>query len=205
MKKIIRFNFIKSYFYNLFIVKSLSLKFFLGFRTIVKIHKTAKVNIKKKFTLGIFYTLKQKNIINLGKNSELFADDVNIGNGSRISLANNAILCLGKDVYFNENCRVMVSEKISIGNNVIIGWDTTILDSDRHQLIVKSEKQKKTKPIFISDDVWIGFGVSIMKGVTIGKGAVVAANSVVTKDIPENCLVAGNPAKVIKENVKWER
>lgn len=205
MSKIKRINIIKTIFYNWFRISSLKPKLFLGYRTIIKVHKTAEINIINKLTLGIYYTLKQKNILNIGKNSKLIAGDVNIGNGSRISIGDNAILKIGKDVYFNENCRVMSSESITIGNNVIVGWDTTILDSDRHRVIINGKKQVMNKPVIICDDVWIGFGVSIMKGVTIGRGAIIAANSVVTKSVPEKSLVAGNPARVIKENIAWER
>ena len=59
------------------------------------------------------------------------------------------------------------------------------------------------KPVVIGDRVWIGQGAVILKGVTIGNGAIIAAGSVVTKDVPPNTMVAGNPAVVKKENVKW--
>ncbi len=58
----------------------------------------------------------------------------------------------------------------------------------------------KSAPVVIEDHVWIGFNVAILKGVTIGKGAIIGAGSVVTKDIPDNCVVYGNPAK-IKRNI----
>lgn len=56
-------------------------------------------------------------------------------------------------------------------------------------------------PITIGDDCWIGQYVRICKGVSIGNGSVVAANSVVTKDVPANCIVAGNPARVVKRDI----
>jgi acetyltransferase-like isoleucine patch superfamily enzyme len=61
----------------------------------------------------------------------------------------------------------------------------------------------ENKPIVIEDNVWIGCNVIILKGVTIGAGSIVAAGSIVTKNVPADSIVAGNPAKVIKENVKW--
>lgn len=61
-----------------------------------------------------------------------------------------------------------------------------------------------TRPIVIGNKVWIGTNVTVLKGVKIGDGCVIAAGSLVTKDIPANCLAGGVPAKVIKENVKWK-
>ena len=61
----------------------------------------------------------------------------------------------------------------------------------------------KSKPIVIEDNVWIGVNVLILKGVTIGHGSVIAAGSIVTRDIPCNCLAAGIPAKVIREKISW--
>lgn len=74
------------------------------------------------------------------------------------------------------------------------------MDRDYHKL---NNDTEKTSPIHIGNHCWIGCNCIVLKGVTIGDGAVVAAGSVVTKNIPPNTLVAGNPAKIIKENVSW--
>jgi acetyltransferase-like isoleucine patch superfamily enzyme len=62
----------------------------------------------------------------------------------------------------------------------------------------------QAEPIRIGDHVWIGMGVTIVGGVTVGDGAVVAAGSVVSADVPERSIVAGNPARVVRENVSWQ-
>ena len=56
----------------------------------------------------------------------------------------------------------------------------------------------------IEDNVWVGSRALILKGVRVGKGSIVAAGAVVTKDVPQNCIVAGNPAKIVKENISWK-
>jgi len=79
--------------------------------------------------------------------------------------------------------------------------DTQRKESVRKQLNIGFQEEKgniETAPIFIGNNVWISFNVTILKGVTIGDGAIVAANSVVTKNISPNSLAAGNPAKEIK-------
>ena len=112
----------------------------------------------------------------------------------------NGTLELGSG-FFNSNVKIRCKNRIKIGNNVAISHDVTIMDSDAHQ--VKYEGYKTTDPINIGDDVWIGSRSLILKGVNIGSGSVIAAGSVVTKDVPANSMVAGVPAKVIKQNVQW--
>jgi tetrahydrodipicolinate N-succinyltransferase len=73
------------------------------------------------------------------------------------------------------------------------------MDDDLHKFLGSS---KKTNEIAIGDNVWIGAGVFITKGVHIGKRSIIAANTVVTKNVPENVLFAGNPGRVVKENIK---
>lgn len=103
---------------------------------------------------------------------------------------------------------------VTIGSCVIISNHVHIFDNNnhptsptvRHRMCMEGFegeawrwRHSASSPIVIEDDVWIGEYAAIMKGVTIGKGAVVAAHAVVTKDVPPCTIVAGNPAKVVKE------
>lgn len=91
---------------------------------------------------------------------------------------------------------------VTIGNNVLFGPEVIIMDCDGHpadRRLPDTIENVKFSPVIIEDNAWIGFGAIIMKGVTIGHHAVVAANAVVTKSVPPHCVVAGNPAKIIKD------
>lgn len=125
----------------------------------------------------------------------------------------NGFICVenGAKLRIGDNCamsspRVWTHQEIVIGNNVMLGGNVTIVDSDCHSLnyeyrrdIVKDQQYKKNKPVCIENDVFIGMNVIILKGVTIGARSIIGAGSVVTKSIPADCLAAGNPAIIIKK------
>lgn len=108
---------------------------------------------------------------------------------------------IGDNSYIGDRTEIHSGASVKIGNGVNIAWDCNILDRDYHAFEAETEQKK---PVEICDRVWIGVGSTILKGVKIGEGAVVAAGSVVTRDVPPACLVGGNPAKVIRENVSWK-
>ena len=106
----------------------------------------------------------------------------------------------GKNVFFNFNCCILDVMKVEIGNQVLIGPNVQIYTAT-HPLDAKTRNSllEFAKPVTIGNDVWIGGGAIICPGVTIGDGVVIAAGAVVTKSVPKNVVVGGNPAKIIKE------
>ena len=113
---------------------------------------------------------------------------------------------IGNHVFINYGADFLDAGNIKIGNRVMIGPEVKLfsgnhsLVSEERMRIVDGKMQliSKAEPIEIGDDVWLCGNVTICPGVKIGNMAVVAAGAVVTKDVPENCLVGGNPAKIIK-------
>lgn len=108
------------------------------------------------------------------------------------------------DTHFNADATVICGESITIGDGGRFAWDVTILDDNRHSLMVDGVKREQKSPIEIGDNVWIGHGVTITKGVTIGDGAVIGNDSVVTDDVPANSLAIGQPATVVSKDVSWQ-
>ena len=103
--------------------------------------------------------------------------------------------------YINHNLNLSCFEKITIGNGVVISENVTVRDSDDHEIVGSTKPM--TMPIAIGNHVWIGMNVTVLKGVKIGDGSIIAAGAVVTKDVPENCLIAGVPARIVKTGVQW--
>ena len=108
---------------------------------------------------------------------------------------------LGNNLIFNRNVSITARSGVSLGNDVMIGPNVVINDSN-HLFTNKdkpiTQQGHTAKAIVIEDDVWIAANSVILKGVHIGKGAVIAAGSVVTKDVPPYAVVAGVPARQIK-------
>lgn len=103
--------------------------------------------------------------------------------------------------FINEGCQITCASRITIGEGCVIARDVIIRDYDGHN--IKIPDYKIAEEIHIGRNVWIGNRAMVLKGVHIGEGSIVAAGAIVTKDVPPHCIVAGIPAKVIKENVEW--
>ncbi|MFC4810056.1 acyltransferase [Paenibacillus sp. GCM10023250] len=117
---------------------------------------------------------------------------------SQLTVEKGAVLEIGDRTFINAGVGIASRNRVTIGRDVKIGPRTSILDSMYHQLDA-NDSAGASKPIVIGDNVWIGTRCTILPGVTIGENAVVAAGSLVNKDVPKNALVAGTPARVIRE------
>lgn len=164
--------------------------------------KNVKIDIQKTLYLNDNTMINngRTTILRMDEGAILSVDDeFRVYYGGDIICFKNSVLNIGSG-FCNSNVKIRCMEKIDIGHKVFISHDVTIMDSDAHHL---SDRAVNTKPIVIGNHVWIGSRAMILKGVHIGDGAVVAAGSVVTKDVPANALVAGNPARIVRRNLQW--
>ncbi len=134
--------------------------------------------------------------------------------GELLVFAHGGNISVGDWCYIGEGARVWASSSIAIGDRVLISHNVNIFDSMTHPLGARqrhehfkailltghpSDINLGEQPVTIANDAWIGANACVLRGVSIGEGAVVATGSVVTKDVPPYTIVAGNPARVIRE------
>ena len=183
--------------------------------------------VRKKITY-----LKKRNFARFGRGSQIFKPylqltgikNISIGNGTLI--LNNARLAvygdcdktkimIGDNTYIGFGFSALCSSKatIKIGDNVLFA-SNVLVTNENHGINPEIEipymnQQLTAQNVSIGDGCWIGEKVCILPGVTIGQKCIIGAGSVVTKSIPDYCIAAGNPAKVIKEynfeTHKWEK
>ena len=127
--------------------------------------------------------------------------DYNLRYGAYIEIVNGGHLTIGQGAC-NVGLTIMCAKEIIIGNGVRIGRDVSIRDWNGPHVIV-NDTYVNHAPVHIGNHCWLCTGCTIMPGVTIGEGSVVTAKSLVAKDVPPHSLVAGVPAKVIKQNIEW--
>ncbi len=149
--------------------------------------------------------------IELLENAELILEqNIIILSGSYISGSHNAKIQIGQNSYISQEVIINSRHLVQIGKNVLIGYQVIMMDYDAHTIIYSDDQEpdnqsKRGKAIIIGDNVWIGARVTILKGVTIGSGSIIGANSCVVSDIPANTIAVGSPAKVVRNNVVWQR
>ena len=174
-------------------------------RTVVQIDDNSHLVLNSSLTTGVKQVKhsRMETRIWLEQNSEMIVNGpFQVFGNSYIRVAKGGKLVLNGG-FINENVQITAGDVVEIGSGATVGRDVVIRSFDGH--IIHQEGYKVSEPIKIGKHVWIGQGATILKGVTIGDGAIIAAGAVVTKDVPAGSIVAGIPAKVIKNNVKWQQ
>lgn len=164
------------------------------------------------FDIKIPFAKKDKLYVSIDENCILF--------GKIVFNSTSGEVIIGKNTQINGE--IICTNKVVLGDNIFLAWGVSLFDNDSHSLdyndrindmtsqlndirngdsFIKNKDWSivKSGPINIKDYAWIGMNSIILKGVTIGEGAIVAAGSVVTKDVPDWTIVAGNPAQVVKK------
>lgn len=155
----------------------------------------------------------KKPVVRIIGNNNTFSMGDNCRVGPKCSfwiVGDNCEICIGGRCTFNNHVHIFAQEdnsRIVIGNDCMIANNIIIRTSDSHPIYDSNTglRLNAAKNIFIGNHVWIAPWARIMKGVVVKDGAIIASNAVVTKDVPQNCIVAGVPSREVKYNVMWKR
>ena len=177
----------------------------------LKLGKNSKIFIPKggRFDFGNivheFSHISNTKLV-LEENSTLSLDEdwTIIDKGCVVYVGKDKNLSIGSRTYISSNVKILAHDNISIGKECLIASGVQIFAGDGHPIYQDGVRINPDVPVVIEDNVWLGSRALILKGVTVGKGSIVAAGAVVTKDVPPNSIVAGNPAKIIKQNINWK-
>jgi acetyltransferase-like isoleucine patch superfamily enzyme len=128
-----------------------------------------------------------------------------IGKGCRIAVGSKAELVFSGNGYINSNTTIVAMNRIEIGRGCAISWNVQLVDDDFHTLKYEG-RVLRSGGIVIGDNVWICCNAVILNGSRIPRGSVVAAGAVVSSAFSEeNVLIAGNPARIVKREIMWEK
>lgn len=183
------------------------IKYFLYQYKLKQLKKKSIIGERFVFNLNTEVSSRNKYDIKIEDNVMLYGQLVSMDGGK---------IKIGQYTNIREGCKVFCSNSISIADNVIFADNVIISDTNHHPIHPKdrlkmiasgwssdlwSWKNAKSIPVVIESNVWLGQYSRVLKGVRIGENSIIASNSVVTKDVPANSIVAGNPAVIVKKDI----
>lgn len=192
-------------------MRSLIVSFYGKLRHFLNVSKVSRLGAGSFLSCRI-ERRKKGGVISIGEGNSI--------SGFLITETENSHIEIGNNVFIGGKTILDCVEHIVIEDDVLISYACLIADSDNHSVRYKIRKHDladwrnggrhdwsttKTKPVRLKKGAWIGARAIILKGVTIGEGAIIGAGAVVTRDVPSYTIVAGNPARVIRELTPDER
>lgn len=158
--------------------------------------------------VGIFDSMRERSVWNVSGTVN-FNGSARLGHGIKVSVEEKGILNMGNNLIVTAESSIICRKKITIGNDVMISWETQMMDTDLHPILNKENHIiNKDEEIKIGDKSWIGSRVLVLKGVNLPMGTIVAAGSTLSKSSirnldKESSLIGGNPIRVLKEEVTF--
>ncbi len=153
---------------------------------------------------GVVLQIGKRGRIDLGRWSWL-------GHGTKVR-CHEGVVSIGAKTVLGQECTISAYQHVSIGRECVIADRVMMIDFDHG--VVEVDRPIRLQGIYkrdvhVGNNVWIGYGACILRGVTVGDNAIIGTNAVVTKDVPDNAVVGGIPAKVIRmretpQEMRWE-
>jgi len=180
----------------------LKLRYYLRNKIRIRNNNENRITIGEGVKMrGCTVTIRgRNNTLHIGSNVKLRDTVLEImGEGCSIEIADGCMI--------GHRCYLSAKEngtKIAIGRDCGLSRNVKMMTSDGHPVYSGGVRINPAKSITLGAHVWVADNVTFLKGVTVGSGSVIGINALVTKSVPENCIAAGNPAKVVKEGIDWE-
>lgn len=155
--------------------------------------------------VGIFNKKRQRSMWSVwGK--VIFKGNCYLGHGTKINVTGSGTLIFGNNVNITAESSVDCQKEINFGDDCLVSWESLFIDGDYHKIFNSDGKLTNApQPINIGKHVWFGCRCLILKGVTVADNCVVAAGSLLNGAYTtSNSIIAGSPAKVVKENITWQ-
>jgi len=178
------------------------------FTLIQKLRNKIRIKGSVELTLAKSAKIANCNISIKGENNKLVIQDGTTIRSTQIEiLGDKCSLYIGKNCIIGHDCYLSVKESKSllIKDDCMLSRNVKIMTSDGHPIFQNDKIINKARNIVVGSHVWLADNVAILKGVNIGDNCVIGINSTVTKDVLVSSIVAGNPAKVIKEGINWKK
>jgi len=155
--------------------------------------------------IGLFDKKKSRSIWEVSGNVR-FNGECHIGHGTKIMVGVNGNLAFGKNFLVTAESEIACFNHVEFGDNCLLSWDILIMDTDFHSIIDEmGNVLNPNKPVIIGNKVWIGCRCLVLKGTVIPNNCVIGANTTVKSQLDtENALYAGNPCKMLKQNISWK-
>ncbi|KKI93317.1 hypothetical protein WQ54_05350 [Bacillus sp. SA1-12] len=144
--------------------------------------------------------------LNFSKDGKMIVKGrADFGTGSVINIGGTVVL--GANFSTNYGFKLSCENSFEAGDNVLVGWNVSIIDSDGHSIIKDGLKINQPKKVVIGNHVWLCSESSILKGARIGDDCVVGYGTIVSKNFENKyrCIIGGSPATVLKEDCNWEK
>ena len=199
---------------NLFYVLLKFSYYILVYKKSITAHEKAKIigikniELKGSLEIGINYfgilLPSDRTFLNVRGKLKINSPHYSIGRGCRIDVGKDAVVEIGEGGHITAFTSFIITNKLKIGNGCAISWNCQFLDDDRQSIEYEGRKERE-KEIIIGNHVWIGSGAQIYQGTKIPDGCIIASNSIVRGVFTKpNTIIGGNPARIIKEDVKWK-
>ena len=193
------------------IKQGIKLPIIIAYDTRMRVKKgQIKIKNPKRFGVSVGFEGSEgvssgKTAIIINGDGKLYFDSTAIiSEGTSIRI-DDAICQIGYHFYCNKNCFISCGKRIEIGDNVLLGWNVNIRDTDGHTIISGNTTLEDKKGVIIENHVWLASFVDVLKGVRISEGCIVGWRSLVTSSINNrNSMAVGIPARIIKENIGWK-